>query len=330
MNWVNKVSGGEKAVDEKLPKNAGSAQKQPDMDKRSARRQKRLAAAVDFAYTLNHAIVCTATDPITDIPIGVAVQKILDKNAGGTEKMSLKDFNIKNIGGGLKETFTDKTALIQWAAGELGGDFGAVPAVVALRHLAPGVVNGIRSALSPIATPIFKRSSDRAAKKEFAAQGMDVNSPECQARAKEIFDMEMEHLPNAALWTVLSPAINITVQKGLLPKSLRNDSPTSHLVAGKAIGSTVTSSLTVGLRNLNPKAAQKWDDTVTEKVAMPVLNVVSRLFGVDKDELEAGVKEMHERNAGRTQHPLAAGKSGWEKRLAQESSVKTSTASPSL
>lgn len=281
--------------------------------------EKRLAAAVDFAYTLNHAIVCTLTDPITDVPIGVAVQKMLgNRGAPAAPHASWKHFTPKHVMGHVKETFTDKKALLQWTAGEFGGDFGAVPVVVALRQLAPGSIDAIRNIFQPLATPLFKQTTARAARKEFKAQGLDVDSPECAARAKELFDKEMEHLPNAVLWTVASPTINILTQKFLLPRSLRNTEPTSHIVAGKVIGSTVTSGLTVGLRGLNPDKAQQWDNKVSEKIALPVVNIAAGMFGVDKAQLHAELKQMQEKKAHSHGASPAADHSAWKTRLLQE------------
>lgn len=310
MNWAEKVSPSRPKSTEKGVKTAS---------------EKRLAAAVDFAYTLNHAIVCTLTDPLTDVPVGVAVQRMLGGTGTGHHgHVSWKDFTPKNIMSHVKGTFTDKNSLLQWTAGEFSGDFGAVPVVVALRQLAPGSVDVLRNIFKPLATPLFKQSTARAARKEFKAQGLDVDSPECAARAKQLFDQEMEHLPNAVLWTAVSPTINILTQKFILPPKWRNPEPISHIVAGKAIGSTVTSGLTLGLRGLSPEKAQKWDDKMSEKVALPVVNIVSGMFGVDKAQLQQELKQMHQKRHSAQPVP-AEDHSAWKARLEQQSGINSGT-----
>jgi hypothetical protein len=279
--------------------------------------KKRLEVAADFAYTLNHAIVCTLTDVVTDIPIGILVQNLLGKPEG--EALSWSDFRLSKIGKEMKDIFTGKhpEELVQWAAGEVGGDFGAVGVVTAINRFAPRAVDVIRKMAAPIASPIFKRSTSRAARKEFMAQGFDPNSPECTARAQEMFNVEMRHLPNALLWTVFSPIINLSVQKGLLKTIHRGDwdetgkirgkwentSKLSHLALAKGIGATITSGLTLGIRNMSPKSMQKWDDKIASQVAGPIIERVSHLFGVDKEELKQHLDELHEKSKHGGLHP---------------------------
>lgn len=241
-----------------------------------AKPSRRLKFAIDFAYTLNHSVICTLTDPITDIPIGVFTPKAIN---WVKSKMGRKIVNYE-------ETSRFSPA-VSWLVGEVTGDFGAVPVVVGLQHFAPGLMNGIGKLASPIAKPIFQRSAVRSARAEFKLAGMDTDSPEFDARVKELYDREMGDLPKAIMWTIASPAINLTMQKLVMG----NQVPVSYLLLGKALGSITTSSLTVGLRAASPRHAQKWDDLVTEKLGKPATSAVAKLLGLDAEKVQAGVKE---------------------------------------
>lgn len=264
--------------------------------------ERRLRLAADFAYTLNHALVCTATDPLTDVPIGILVQNLLGKEAG--EEVSWKDFRFHKIWEELKEIYTGKDipGLAQWGFGEVGGDFGAVAVVTALNRFAPSAVDLIRKIASPIASPILKRTTSRAARKEFVALGKDPNSEECKERAQGMHEIEMRHLPNALLWTFFSPTINLVIQKKVLWGEWRNETSWGRLAVAKGVGATITSGLTLGLRSAIPKQMQQWDDFISGKFAVPILNKVSSMFGVDKEVLQTHMEEMHAKSVHGAAH----------------------------
>lgn len=254
----------------------------------SAGRRAKLAA--DFAYTLNHAIVCTITDPLTDVPIGAGVQNIMAKIRGSGNKVTLQDvakeMRPDAIAASLKQTFTSRKELKSWLAGEVAGDFGSVPLVVGMQHYAPGLVNGIRQIFAPLVSPFMRRSAERTVRGEFKLMGQGMQSAEYQARVEEVYQREIEKLPNAIMWTIASPAINIAMQKLVM----KSDAASVDLLAGKAIGSVFTSGLTVGLRNTSPVRAQQWDDWMSRKATGPVTSAVSKILGVEKDKLEKDLK----------------------------------------
>lgn len=260
---------------------------------------RRAKIAADFAYTLNHAIVCTLTDPVTDAPIGATVQNMMaalraDDSDKTTFKKVLKQLTPSGIWDGIKETFGNRKALKSWFAGEFAGDFGAVGVVVMLQNFAPWLGKGISKAFTPLVGPIFQRSAERSARKEFEFAKMEAKGPEFEQRVAELYSNEMENLPNAVLWTVASPAINIGMQKLVM----KNEAPVSDLLLGKAIGATVTSSLTVGLRSLAPEKAQGWDNWLSSKVSGRVAGAVSKVSGVDKDALRKDMEARSEREHG--------------------------------
>lgn len=259
---------------------------------------RRQQLAADFAYTLNHAIVCTLTDPITDVPVGATVQNTMAAIRGSDHRMSMREvmneLSPSHVLGHFKSSMTFKKAdgerfspAASWLAGEVAGDFGAVPVVVALRHFAPGLVSMVGKAATPVAKPFFRRSAERSAKAEFKLTGQLPSGEAFDKRVNELCQRELDNLPNAILWTGVSPAINILMQKTVMG----NKAPVADLVMGKALGAAVTSATTVGLRNISPAKAQKWDDMLSEKTAKPVASFVAKVFKVDKNDLQSSMND---------------------------------------
>ena len=280
---------------------------------------RRFKVAADFAYTLNHALVCTATDPLTDVPIAAMTENIMASLRSSGEKVTLgqirQELRPKAIAEEIKHTFGNRQQLKEWFAGEFAGDFGAVPVVVGIQNFMPWLSSGIRKALSPIASPLFRRSAERTVRGEMELAGMqtDIGGAEYQARVDEIYNREMEHLPNAALWTVASPIINISMQKLVLKK----ETPVMDMLVGKAIGSTFTSGLTVGMRSVAPDKVQKWDDWVVEKSSGPIASVVAKMSGEKKEDILRGMKERDHHSS--EQGDAAHGKS-WAARTEESRS----------
>lgn len=281
----------------------------------------------DFAYTLNHAIVCTITDPFTDLLFGVVGEETMEKIRGyhpdgkitreglkqGLHPATLwstmrtavgnitKSIRNRRFLSEMGENFSSPQKARNWLVGEVTGDFGAVPVVVAIQNFAPWIGDGIRKILSPIAKPIFRHSAERSARREFERQGLEAKGPEFEQRVEDFYLREMEHLPKAALWTLASPAINITMQKLVM----KSDSSAVDLGIVKLVGATVTSGITLGLRSLAPDNAQKWDDWVSRKASGPIAGAISTVFGIDKDELKKEMQEREDHEHGRKPHGKA-------------------------
>ena len=314
---------------------SGSDHKQDKSDHRHSKKEQhgdhRTRMAVDIAYTLNHALVCTLTDPLTDVPIGALTEGVMRQRfenqsavkAGveGAEHKTFMEFardegKPAHVWEHLKETVNYKNpAFWRWVGGELTGDFGAVAATVAIKHGAPGVSESIQKAVEPLARPLFKRSIEKSAKKQFLSEmqfthfeGDYKTHPRYQEIRDELYHHEMKNLPNALLWTILSPTLNVGIQTAVLdrfdklketyedPKTgLETEVPlTQRLkerIMGKAIGSVVTSGLTLSLRRVNPRLAANWDHSMSQKVGGPITDVVSDIFGVDQKDIEEGLEE---------------------------------------
>lgn len=232
----------------------------------------------DIAYTVNHAIACSATDFI-DPFVGNATQKWLGKRFSigcghdhghmhdGSCASHSHEHNHSNLG--------------HWWLGELAGDFGSVPVTVAIQRYAPGVMNGIRKGAEVIAAPLFRASATRAARREATAFGAIADEQAIANRADAIYEHEMKHLPQAIVWTASSVALNVGIQK-----LSGNTAPLWQITAGKLTGVSFSTGLTLGVRALAPASVQKWDSLASEKVYLPVTKKVSKWFGVEEQSVE--------------------------------------------
>jgi len=212
----------------------------------------------DVAYTLNHSLVCTATDFI-DPYVGNLIQKHLGNNS------QLKDC---------------------WIA-EFAGDFGAVPFTIAMQRMFPSFMRSLSQAAEPIVGKFFHNGAERAAQEWAKEHNLSVESPEYKKRVEKIYQYEMSHVPQALMWTVSSIAINVSMQR-----FLGNSAPISHIIAGKMGGAALTAGITTGGRGLFPRKAEKWDKFTSEKIFLPVQDLVNNTFGISGSEEK---KDMYQK-----------------------------------
>lgn len=239
----------------------------------------------DVAYTINHAIACSATDFI-DPFVGNATQKWLGKRFSIGCGHDHGHFQGSDCGTHDHAHDHDhgKSHLGHWWLGELAGDFGSVPVTVAIQRHAPGVMNGLRKGMEAVAGGIFRKSAERSARKQATAFGMEASEAEIQQRADALYEHEMKHLPQAAVWTASSVVLNVGIQK-----LTGNTAPLWQVTAGKLSGVALSSGLMVGARALAPATAQKWDGYASEKLYLPATKKVSKLFGVDEKTVDSMV-----------------------------------------
>jgi hypothetical protein len=214
-----------------------------ELEKAKTKKQK----ATDVAYTLNHALVCAATDFI-DPFIGDVIQKKL-----GNESSSLMNTGIA----------------------EFIGDFGAVPATVAVQRIFPGFMNKLSKIAEPVVGHVFHKAAEKEAKAWATEHKLDIESPEYKKRVDKIYQYEISHLPQAFMWTTSSIGINVLTQR-----LLGNTAPISNIMAGKVGGAVLTAAITASARCLFPRQAKKWDKFTTEKILLPVTNTGENIFGM--------------------------------------------------
>ncbi|PZP86516.1 MAG: hypothetical protein DI582_02690 [Azospirillum brasilense] len=222
----------------------------------------------DVAYTINHALACTATDLI-DPYVGKWTQKYLNRRV--------------SIGCGEDHGHDSSTAH-NWI-GEVVGDFGAVPLTIFVQRKMPFVMDAVRYAAEPILGDFFRHGAKEAAR-DRAMQAMEEGKPYSaeayRAHAKEIYRYEMQHLPQGLMWTASSIGLNIATQK-----AIGNPSPVGHILAGKVTGSAISTGLLFGIRGAAPETAHRWDQFATGKVLIPATKVLGKLFGVHEKDIES-------------------------------------------
>ena len=237
--------------------------------------------AENIAYTVNHALACTATDFI-DPFVSTQIQKYLN------QKVSIGCGHDHSDGHGHGENW-------QGVVGELVGDFGAVPLTVALQRYAPWLMDGIRYVAEPIMGDLFRGGAISAAShqsKLAMLNGTPFSADEYRARARELYRYEVQHLPQGLVWTGTAIVGNVMIQKHLLG----NNSPINEIYAGKIAGAAISSGLLFGTRAFATEKAKQWDEWATEKVFLPGTKVVGKWFGVEEKDVNNLIDRQKQMN----------------------------------
>lgn len=213
--------------------------------------------AEDISYTLNHTIVCTATDFI-DPYLGNHIQKILG----------------------------NKSQLANCWKAEIIGDFGSIPVTIATQRLFPGTMAKISKIAEPMFSKAFHNGAQRDAKAWAKKKGYSEDSKEYKERVEQIYNYEVAHIPQALVWTGSSVVLNVASQN-----LMGNKAPISHIAAGKIGGALLTGALTVGARAIFPRKAEKFDHFTSEKFLLPIEGKIERALGIeDEDHLHKSSK----------------------------------------
>lgn len=251
--------------------------------------------AEDTAYTINHVIACTTTDLFAAPYISNLTYRHFGKRV--------------NVGCG-----NHHHGFWHFLVGEFLGDIAAVPLTVAIEHHAPWLMQGLRRIMEPIAGPVFRASAKREAQAWAEHSGLALDSDEAKARQQAIYGYEMQHLPQAAVWTAASFVFNVAAQE-LLHRQLHkghNHGPKSiwPLAGSVFTGKTVSTTLLVGLRALVPQKAHEWDSFAARKIFWPATRTVSNIFGVDTGTIDRAESKNEELE-----------NSKWEKRVTDREPV---------
>jgi hypothetical protein len=245
--------------------------------------------AVNIAYTINHALACTATDFI-DPYFGNLTQRYLGKRFSigcGHDHSKDKHGHCKHHGLPCAHPHHHRdyrhqhSHLKHWWIGEAVGDFGAVPVTIATQSYFPGFMNGLRKVMEPMLGGFFRKGAKRASKKWAQTQGIAKDSQEFKEHVEAVYQHEVSHLPQALMWTVSSIAINLCTQR-----AIGNKGPFWQLAAGKAVGASISAGLVVGGRGLAPDTAGKWDSFTSEKLFLPTTKTIGRIFGVKNEDVD--------------------------------------------
>lgn len=255
-----------------------------------------------FVYTLNHTLACTYYDiPGPFIAAGISTGwdilrgKHSEHSGPWWKRAKTHDHghghhhdHEHHHGQGHKSlsgAFWDSTK--HWVVGEMAGDFGAIVPTVALQHYAPGAMKGLRKVLEPVMGPLFRKSAERAAGQQASAFGLEVDSEAVRTRANELYEHEMSHLPLAFVWTPISAAINLIVQK----KFLHDSHSWGELLATKAMTAALATGTVFGVRSLFPTQIQNFETGVNQHVVSPVMQTVGQWVGMDGSGIKKALED---------------------------------------
>ncbi len=265
-------------------------------------------------YTLNHALVCLSMDLFVAPWVGNFTQRYFDKRINIWHAHDHDDHDHGHGHGhdhghdhhhgdhhhhdgdhhhGDSHHDHHHGNFWHWLIGEGAGDLGAVPLTVAMDYAAPGLMRGIQTVSEPVLGPAFRWSSERHANKWAYEHGFESQSPEAKARAKELYDFEVEHLPQAFMWTASSSVMNLAVQR-----LAGNTGYWRSMIAGKLNASLWPLITTLTIRSLAPNTAQRIDAFNTNYIAEPVTKRLSKLVGVDYESVKQAMDEEHEHEDG--------------------------------
>lgn len=253
--------------------------------------------AEDIAYTINHAMVCAATD-IIDPFVAAWSQKHVGKKIHTSWCNKTHDHGdghaCSHHGHGHDHHHdhapTFGGALKHWVIGEAVGDIGAVPVAVGLQRYAPGFMDWVSGGMEDILGKHYMRGAEAAAKEWAKKQGLPQDSTESRKYADEIYRYEVKHFGQAAVWTVASIGLNIASQKYIT----KNKHPVSYMLLYKTLGAATSATILLGGRAFVPETFRKWDKWTADNVFTPSTKTVSKLFGVDEKTVDNVVNKEKE------------------------------------
>ena len=165
-----------------------------------------------------------------------------------------------------------------------------VPTLV-MQRFAPGLMGTMRRGLESVFGGSFQRGSKKAAEKWADKNGLEHDSIECINRAQELYEYEVRHLPQMAVWTAASIGISYGVMRHLSPAMTLPE-----FARTKIVGAGVTAGLVVGARAFSPNAAHSWDQKVSEHIIVPTTKILGKPFGVKDEDVDRAV-ERHRDDA---------------------------------
>lgn len=234
--------------------------------------------AQDIAYTINHALACTTLDTL-NTPVEVLSQKYLGR------KISISYCPGCSIGEhgagfhGAPEGWLKPAG--RWLVGEWVGDWLGVIPTIAMQRYAPEVMEQIGRSLTYVMGPIFRYGANRSAANWAQEQGIAPEGETATLRANEIYQHEMKHLPQAAVWTVASTALCLGALR------LMGDTHSLGVnAASKLIGASVSIVGVLGTRALAPDTARSWDSWTSTNLYLPATKVIGRTIGIEPKDVD--------------------------------------------
>ncbi len=158
--------------------------------------------------------------------------------------------------------------------GELLGDIAAVPATIVVQRFAPELMAGIRKTLEPVMRPFYEKIALTEAESWAHQNRIDENSNAFEEFRAQQYEYNMSKIPLQATWTLLSAALNVTVQKApIFSEFIHNDGSTLEVLKAVSIGAGITLALQTAGRGIAPRQMHDLDDFIAEKIVQPTTNI---------------------------------------------------------
>ena len=190
----------------------------------------------------------------------------------------------------------------KWLLAEAIGDLGAVPVTVFMQRQFPGFMSGIRHGIEKVMGGMFRYTTGESAKHWGEKHGYAPDSQQVKDRQHELYEYEVSHMPQMAVWTVSSVLMNYGAMR-VIEHNYAHKTNLRQFAEVKGAGALMTAALVLGVRGLTPGGAHSWDHFVGKHVILPV----GGLFGVRKEDVER-FQNRNDMNhdAAALPHPLPA------------------------
>lgn len=177
----------------------------PESPVKAAKQSEKEKLAEDIAYTVNHAVSCTALDLFGGSPIGSKLSS--EYVVPGLQK-ALRHLPYLNRYSNNHIHLWCSHPIGKWTIAEVAGDIGSVIPTIAIQRVAPGLFGGMQSILEPALGWAFKGGARRGAERWAREHQLQYDDQRVQDYQAALYRHEVEHLPHAFVWGAISLPIS--------------------------------------------------------------------------------------------------------------------------
>lgn len=245
-----------------------SIEKDPDYEQLTpAEREARKSAidkGKDVSYTINHTISCYTVDILSTAWVWWRNKKDHERSHG-------HDHGHHGHG---HHGHSHGDSWWQFVIGEVIGDAAAIVPTLAFQRYAPSFMQGMANTLEPVVGPLFRWSANRNASTWAKEQGLLPNSAEAKEKAKELYRYEVDHLPQALVWT----AFGVPMAAGM-HRMVGIDNNFWRLAQLQLESKVISSGALLAGRGLFPDKMHQFDTWTSKNIYTPV----AKVFGGGSD-----------------------------------------------
>lgn len=279
-------------------------------EREEERQKTQLQKAEDIAYTINHAISCGVTDlgiqpyiyagVVNHFPSWLQwLKNLMEGHAHDHDHSHHKDHrhNGKIHHAPAPESKVQPPGfwknVVHYLQAEIYGDVGAIPLTIAVQRFAPGFMQDIRKFIEPIAGKAFREGAEKASIKWAERNGFFAGSDEQKAKANELYEYEMQHLPQAVMWNAFAWPTNIVLQRYVF-KDPHHSHGLAAITTAKTFGAIFSNGVLLGGRAVAPDLAHQWDKWNSEHIIAPATKIIGGVIGIDRETVDKVAKKQEE------------------------------------